>query len=282
MREGGGRDESADATEEEDGSELDESDSTDAGVDEIDAEPPEEDPGEAGDDSGSESTGDDDDSGDDEAVPSPEANVPQTPSLELEEADNPSLEAEDDVRAPLPDSDELEEALESARAEGETADDSAVDAATPAGMLDDEEGQEEETRVLEFELDDEYYCLDIDYIEEIVKEETITRVPNTPEFVEGVVDLRGQITTILNPKVTIEKDDVTPGGLIIVFDSASFEDQGHVGWVVDDVRQVSPITDSEVNDPPGEESYINGVIDREDDDQFVIWTSPDMAMEEAE
>jgi len=32
---------------------------------------------------------------------------------------------------------------------------------------------------------DEHYCLGIDFIEEILKEETITRVPNTPAFVEG-------------------------------------------------------------------------------------------------
>jgi len=143
------------------------------------------------------------------------------------------------------------------------------------------DGAEERTRVLEFTLDDEQYCLDISYIEEIVKGEYITRVPNTPEFVEGVVDLRGQITTILNPKVTIGKEDTEPGDLIVVFDGEAFEEQGYVGWIVDDVRQVSPVTDEEVNDPPMAEDYINGVIDREEDDEFVVWTSPDLAFEEA-
>ncbi len=212
--------------------------------------------------------------------PDPTGVVPETTDLEVEEADKPSLDVEEDIRAPLPDTGELEDALE-AGSEGDSEDVTSVETAT-ADALGDEDQHEEETRVLEFRLGDEYYCLDIDYIEEIVKEETVTRVPNTPEFVEGVVDLRGQITTILNPKVTVGKDDVTPGELIIVFDSDSFEDQGHVGWVVDDVRQVSPITDSDVNDPPVDEEYINGVIDRKDDEEFVIWTEPDMAMEKAE
>ena len=143
------------------------------------------------------------------------------------------------------------------------------------------DGAEERTRVLEFTLEDEQYCLDISYIEEIVKGEYITRVPNTPEFVEGVVDLRGQITTILNPKVTIGKEDTEPGDLIVVFDGEAFEEQGYVGWIVDDVRQVSPVTDEEVNDPPMAEDYINGVIDRDEDEEFVVWTSPDLAFEEA-
>jgi len=182
-----------------------------------------------------------------------------------------------DISAPLPGADELEEALdeEAADAEAETV--------TPDVTDEAEESQEtiEQTRVLEFTLHDEHYCLAIDYIKEIVKEETITRVPNTPAFVEGVVDLRGQITTILNPKVTIEKPDTAAGELIVVFDSDAFEDQGHVGWVVDDVRQVSLISHAEVNDPPIEDEHINGVIDRDDEEEFVIWTSPELVFTEA-
>jgi len=189
------------------------------------------------------------------------------------------------VTAPLPGTDALEDAL----AEGQTGGDAETagpdvseDEVTTAPAADAEETeQEEETRVLEFRLDNEHYCLNIEYIEEIVKEGTITRVPNTPDYVQGVVDLRGQITTILNPKVTLGKDNTDADELIVVFDAEAFEDQGHIGWVVDDVRQVSPITESEVSDPPVEEEYINGVIDREDDDQFVIWTSPELALEEA-
>ena len=208
--------------------------------------------------------------------------LPEEATIE-DEPETASEDEDDDVAAPLPDTETLENALggtEESDAETVTPDEGDMPAA-PGTESEEAEAQEEETRVLEFRLDDEYYCLDIEYIEEIVKEETITRVPNTPKFVEGVVDLRGQITTILNPKVTLGKEDTDADQLIVVFDSEAFEDQGHIGWVVDDVRQVSPITDSEVNDPPVEDDHINGVIDREDDDQFVIWTSPALALEEA-
>jgi purine-binding chemotaxis protein CheW len=214
-------------------------------------------------------------------------------SVETETVESPELEAdEESISAPLPETDQLEEALEESDADSETesvapevaeaATETAESAAGAGELLDEESTHDEETRVLEFTLDDEHYCLDIAYIEEIVKEETITRVPNTPDRVEGVVDLRGQITTILNPKVTIGKDDQSPSDLIIVFDNDAFEDQGYLGWVVDDVRQVSPITDSEVNEPPVEDEHINGVIDRDDDEEFVIWTSPELGMEAAE
>jgi len=196
------------------------------------------------------------------------------------------------TRAPLPDEERLEAALAEA---DETGDATAgtpdatpeTGAATGAGAepapadAGETETGEETTRVLEFELDGEYYCLDIEYIEEIVEQEAITRVPNTPEFVEGVVDLRGQITTILNPKVVIGKENAAASDLVVVFDAEAFEDQGNVGWVVDDVRQVSLVAESEVNDPPVEEGYVSGVIDRESDEEFVVWVTPDLAFEDA-
>jgi len=181
-----------------------------------------------------------------------------------------------DISAPIPETDQLEAALAEADDEAET------ETVTPDAAEEAEAAEEtEETRVLEFTLHDEHYCLDIQYIEEIVKEETITRVPNTPEFVEGVVDLRGQITTILNPKVAIDKPEAEAGELIVVFDSDAFDDQGHIGWVVDDVRQVSLISAADINEPPIAEDHVNGVIDREDDDEFVVWTSPDLVFDEA-
>jgi purine-binding chemotaxis protein CheW len=223
-----------------------------------------------------------------EPVAETDVDVDQS-DTDVEETDvdvEDEAEGGDEDEAEGGDEDEVEGGDED-EAEGGDEDDESEEAdqtegAGPAGVAGETATHEEETRVLEFQLDDEQYCLDIEYIEEIVKHENITRVPNTPEFVEGVVDLRGQITTILNPKVTIDKDDQSAGDLIVVFDSEAFDDQGHIGWVVDDVRQVSPVTDDQVNDPPMGEEYINGVIDREGEAEFVIWTTPNLALEEAE
>lgn len=146
----------------------------------------------------------------------------------------------------------------------------------PAATQPAESGAEEEIRVLEFRLGDEQYCLNIQHVEEIVKEETVTRVPNTPDHVRGVVDLRGQITTILDPKISLGIAETDDEQLIIVFDEETFEDQGHTGWVVDEVRQVMPIKESEVKDSPLDQQAVNGVIER--DGQFVIWTEPEVAL----
>lgn len=136
------------------------------------------------------------------------------------------------------------------------------------------------TRVLEFALGDERFCIDIEYVEEIVNDKSVTRVPNTPAHVEGVVDLRGQITTVLDPTVLIGVEETTTGGLLVVFDEELFEDGSTLGWVVDDVRQVMPVTDRDVTEAPVDAAHVNGVIDRDDGD-FVVWTSPVAALEAA-
>ena len=176
----------------------------------------------------------------------------------------------------LPDQEQIDAALEAANESIETADEAPTEGGPGAAAVESETTTEESTRVLEFTLGEEHYCIDISLVEEIVKIDTITRVPNTDDYIEGVVDLRGQITTILDPKELLDIDAEGSETLMIVFDPEAFDDQGAIGWIVDEVRQVAPIRESEINDPPVDEDYIHGVVDREDG--FVIWTKPEVAI----
>jgi purine-binding chemotaxis protein CheW len=180
----------------------------------------------------------------------------------------------------LPDQAEIEAAVEAAggSVERPIESDGPDDTAKSPRTAESEATTEASTRVLEFTLGDEHYCIDISLVEEIVKRDSITRVPNTDEYIEGVVDLRGQITTILDPKALMAIDGEGPESLMIVFDPKAFDDQGAIGWVVDEVRQVAPIRDSEVNDPPVSKDYIRGVVDRDESEEFVIWTKPEIAI----
>jgi|GEM_PF-195925 len=182
----------------------------------------------------------------------------------------------------LPDQEEIDAAIEAAGGSVETADatDTHDDPTErgPGTVNAAASTSEDTTRVLEFTLGDEHYCIDISLVEEIVKRDSITRVPNTDEYIVGVVDLRGQITTILDPKELMDIDAEGSETLMIVFDPDAFDDQGAIGWIVDEVRQVAPITESEVNQPPVDEDYIRGVVDRDDSEEFVIWTKPEVAI----
>ncbi|MDS0259120.1 chemotaxis protein CheW [Haloarcula sp. S1CR25-12] len=206
-----------------------------------------------------------------------------TDSEAATETDSPSVPADvtgastvpgDVTGVELPDRELLEAAMATSSVES-------TEGGARAAMEEGSTQSEEVVRVLEFALGEEYYCLDIEYVEEIVKRSAVTRVPNTPDFVDGVVDLRGQITTILEPKEMMNIESEGEQNLIIVFDPEQFEEQGAVGWVVDEVRQVVPVAESDVNRPPVDAEYINGVVDRAEYDQFVIWVEPEDALSQA-
>jgi purine-binding chemotaxis protein CheW len=151
---------------------------------------------------------------------------------------------------------------------------SSVDAETEGGGEDGDEVDGETTSVLEFVLGAERYCLDISYVEQIVERGTVTRIPNAPAFVEGVIDLRGDITTVIDPTETLATGDDDGGDRIVVFDSDRMDDGWSVGWAVDGVRRVSTVSLDSVKESPIDEPWINGVIKRADDGEFVVWTEP--------
>lgn len=68
------------------------------------------------------------------------------------------------------------------------------------GVTDEEEVQPEggQVQIMSFWLGDEYYAADATYCKSVIKFPKIIRVPRTPDFVEGVVNLRGQITSVID------------------------------------------------------------------------------------
>jgi purine-binding chemotaxis protein CheW len=128
-------------------------------------------------------------------------------------------------------------------------------------------------QVLEFELGGETYCVDIDYVSEIVDRGSLTAVPNAPDFVEGVMDLRGRTTSIVNPKTLLNVENTGEASRIVIFDATSFEDDAAVGWLVDEVDQVVRVSMDDVEDPPMDRGdFIEGIVRQEGD--LVVWISP--------
>ncbi|RZN63452.1 chemotaxis protein CheW [Methanonatronarchaeum sp. AMET6-2] len=130
---------------------------------------------------------------------------------------------------------------------------------------------ENDTQVIEFELNDKRYCVDLNYVAEIVDKGDLTQIPNTPSHIEGVMDLRGETTTIINPKIVFDLQNNTDGKRIIVFEGANQDSDDNIGWIVDEVHQVRQITEQEVDDPIKTEN-VKGVI--KEDGDFVIWVEP--------
>ncbi len=129
----------------------------------------------------------------------------------------------------------------------------------------------ETEQVLEFRLGDETYCVSIEYVTEIVDMGELTPIPNSPPHVEGVIDLRGNTTSIVDPKIGLGIDGQL-GERIVIFDSEIFDDDRSVGWAVDSVEEVSDVSTEDVDDSPVDGDHIRGLIKRES--TFVVWIDP--------
>lgn len=127
--------------------------------------------------------------------------------------------------------------------------------------------------VLEFDLGTETYCVDIEYVEEIVETGTLTTIPNSPSHVEGVMDLRGRTTTIIDPTVVFDLPVDRDGDRIIIFDPDQMDDTGAVGWIVDGADRVVRIDEGRIEDTTvTNDEAVTGVIKH--DDGFVIHVDP--------
>jgi purine-binding chemotaxis protein CheW len=145
--------------------------------------------------------------------------------------------------------------------------------ASAPSAADDADETARTVQMLEFELGGETYCVDIDYVSEIVDRGSVTPVPNAPDFVEGVMDLRGRTTSIVDPKTLLNVGTESEAQRIVIFDADSFEDDAAVGWLVDAVHQVDRVSMDDVEEPPMDRGeFIKGIVRREDG--LVVWVTP--------
>lgn len=128
---------------------------------------------------------------------------------------------------------------------------------------------ETDHQVLEFELGEERFCVDIADVNEIVEKGDLTPIPNTDEHVLGVMDLRGETTTIIDPKRVLDVEEATEGERVIIFEN----DSGRaVGWLVDSVHEVTDLADEDV-ESVNDDELVRGVISQEE--RFVVWVAPE-------
>ncbi|AGB03899.1 chemotaxis protein CheW [Methanoregula formicica] len=114
--------------------------------------------------------------------------------------------------------------------------------------------------VVVFTLGNEQFAIDLFDVKEVVEYTTITKLPNVPPYIKGIMDLRGEITTIidLRKRLSLRED---PGGVpensrIIVLDNSVTSTK--TGIHVDDVTSVSTFETTRVD-------YASGAMNNEDE-----------------
>lgn len=149
-------------------------------------------------------------------------------------------------------------------------------------VIDELEEDTQKGKFLTFSLGDEFYGIDIMYVTEIVGIQPITIVPELPDFIKGIINLRGKIIPVMDARLKFKKEpkDYNDRTCIIVIDVTDFS----IGIIVDAVCEVLNIKDEDIVPPPNLNSngrkYIKSV--GKSDDQVTLILDCEKLLNESE
>lgn len=107
--------------------------------------------------------------------------------------------------------------------------------------------QNNEKTIVSFYLDEQEYGIDIGFIQEIIQMVEITKVPESPPSVKGIINLRGKVVPIVNLRLLLNMQEKTIGlnTPIIVVSNGSLT----LGFIIDSVEDVINIPDNLIDAP---------------------------------
>ncbi|WP_227872229.1 chemotaxis protein CheW [Paenibacillus albus] len=124
--------------------------------------------------------------------------------------------------------------------------------------------QEEDTqkgKFLTFQIGNETYGIEIRFVTEIIGLQPITEVPELPEYIKGIINLRGKIIPVMDVRLRFGKPfrEYNDRTCVVVVDCGNLA----VGLIVDSVAEVLTIADEDIVPPPdvsrGRNKYIKGI-----------------------
>lgn len=125
--------------------------------------------------------------------------------------------------------------------------------------------------ILEFDLNGNSYAVDISYTREIVESLPITPIPRTPEYIAGMTNIRGEITTLISLAMIIGQKavPVSPSHKFIILVSEAAKGD-KIGLIVDEVHSVYSVSDSRIEyktdgASKSRKSFIKGIIRLEEE-----------------
>ncbi len=117
---------------------------------------------------------------------------------------------------------------------------------------------DERKQYIVVQIGNEKYGIDINFIDNIVRMQKITRVPKVQSYIKGIINLRGEIVPVMSirKKMGLAEDQITDKSRIIIL---KLEEKGSIGIIVDEVREVITLNMAEVEKTVAKDSFINGI-----------------------
>jgi len=110
----------------------------------------------------------------------------------------------------------------------------------------------EPTKFVTFKLDEEIYALAISQVREVLDFTTVTKVPQTPEFVRGVINLRGGVVPVvdLKSKFGLKKTEKAVDTRIVIAEILVDTETTILGMLADSVREVIELEPGQISPAP--------------------------------
>jgi purine-binding chemotaxis protein CheW len=129
---------------------------------------------------------------------------------------------------------------------------------------------------LSFKLGDEIFAANVGKVLNILEMTKITKVPQAPSYMQGVINLRGTVLPVIDTRIKfgLTQTVFTPSTCILVLDIEVEGEHLHVGGLVDSVQEVLEIEPHQILPPPNignryRSQFINGMF-KLNEDEFIM------------
>jgi purine-binding chemotaxis protein CheW len=133
----------------------------------------------------------------------------------------------------------------------------------------------ETSQYLTFKLEDEIFALDISKVREVLDFTTVTKVPRTPGFMLGVINLRGSVVPVVDMRLKfgMTKTEASVNTCIIIVEIELEGEATILGAMADSVQEVMELDPDQIEPPPRigtrlKTKFIKGMGKRDED--FII------------
>ncbi len=131
------------------------------------------------------------------------------------------------------------------------------------------------SQYLTFKLDQELFAVEIGRVREVLELSTMTKVPRTPDFMRGVINLRGNVVPVVDVrlKLGLGMTDKTVETCVVISEVAVDGERTVLGALVDSVQEVIDLDTNHLAPPPHLGSRIDSSVIRgmgKRDDQFIM------------
>jgi purine-binding chemotaxis protein CheW len=137
------------------------------------------------------------------------------------------------------------------------------------------QGERVSSQYLTFKLDEEVFAVDINKVREVLEFTSMTKVPRMPDFMRGVINLRGNVVPVVDMrlKLGLTMTQKTVDTCVVISEVALDGERTVLGALVDSVQEVIDLDESNVAPPPHMGSRIDAAVIRgmgKRDDQFIM------------